>query len=310
MSNQYSKFLQELVSTSPRRGKGEQKACKIILNYLDKEKISYTKQSFTTQIQVVDDAYLFADEKEISCLGASYVSGEFDVNSPILNSFGAVSDFLAIIFNPISKGVCLQSYKNFPAVAVNRDDIVQLIMADKISGKVNISKESFESTNILVGNLDRPEKIVFAHYDSIVGSGAIDNAGSVDVVFQTIIESPKLTDKNLFVFAGSEEESISSHDGCYGFEMFDQKYKSIIDDAKEIIVLDGIGVSSPKLVNTHIDWVFAISRVNQLSKKIFWLQNDQTLVMQYYHTELDTIDKIIPRYINEAKELLVEKLNN
>jgi hypothetical protein len=130
----------------------------------------------------------------------------------------------------------------------------------------------------------------------------------VDVVFQTIQGKPNLIERNLFVFAGSEEESITRPDGCYGFEIFDNEYKLVVDGAIELIVLDGVGVGNPSLVNNNVDWVFYVNRIDKLSNKILWLQNDQTKVMNYYHTRLDTLDKLDVKYLEEAKDMLIKRL--
>ena len=38
------------------------------------------------------------------------------------------------------------------------------------------------------------------------------------------------------------------------------------------------------------------------------MQNDQSLVMKYYHSELDTIDKLSQEYIIQAQDLLKLRL--
>lgn len=308
MSKSNLNILEELTKIIPRRGLGEIEAAKIITSELNKYNIKYELHSFKTVIPKTDKAELFADGEEIACVGASYSSGNFDQNPQILNSFNAISKKPAIIFNPVSHGVCLQTIKDFPAVSINRDDVVKLVMANEIKGKVTVTTEEFESTNILVGNRQNPEKIIFSHYDSIAGEGAIDNAGSVAVLFDLIIDNQDLMKKHLFVFAGSEEESVSSKDGFWGFEQFDKKFSRLIDNAKQIIVLDGVGVSTPKLINEKQDWVFGISRIEDIKDKVFWMMCDQTEVMKYYHSSLDTLDKLKHEYLNEAEKLLFSEL--
>lgn len=308
MNNGFSNLINNLVKIAPRRGKGEQVACRVLMNALKDFNIQFSLESFYTQIPITTHAELFADDKEIECLGASFLSGEFDNNSPILSSYGAKLNKPSIMFNPVSKGICMQGYQEFPAVFINRDSVVDLVMANVVRGKLEVSEEEFESANILVGNIKDPKRIIFAHYDSIVGSGAIDNAGSVAVLFQAIQEKLDVLKNNLFVFAGSEEESISRPDGCYGFEIFDREYRKIVDGAIELIVLDGVGVGSSRYTDNHVDWVFYVNRINKLSNKIQWLQNDQTKVMSYYHTSLDTLDKLNAKYLEEAKDLLLAKL--
>ena len=213
-----------------------------------------------------------------------------------------------IIFNPVSHGVCLQMYKTTPTVAINRDSVVQLVMANNIRGEVVVENLTYQTENILVGNITNPRKAIFAHYDSIVGDGAIDNAGSVEVVIQTIISNKNLLENNLFVFAGSEEESVSSHNGLYGFEIFNRNYGHLLDNASEILVLDGVGISEPSFISDHFDWVFYVPEGNK-TRKILWMQNDQTEVMKYYHSSLDTIDHLKQEYLDQAKELLLKQVN-
>ena len=308
MQKTYTKLLKELTSIAPRRGDGEQKACETIKRHLEQNKIAYTAQTFTTKIPVTKKVQLYTDGEKIPCIASTFVSGKIDKKSPILNSIDAKSDGPAIVFHPVSKGICMQAYKNFPCISVNRDSVAKLIMAKEIIGEVEVDSQGFKSANIIVGNLVNPSKIVFAHYDSIIGAGAIDNAGSVEVVYQVLSENKDLLDKHLFVFAGSEEESISSHFGLYGFEIFGQKYGALLKGAKQIIVLDGVGVGTPSFTSDHIDWVFEVSNMPDLAKKTVWMLNDQSLVMQYYHSDLDTLDKLDPRFLNEAKALLLERL--
>ncbi|MEI6462840.1 MAG: M28 family peptidase [bacterium] len=308
-NNQFSNFLNNLVSISPRRGLNENLAAKLIHDYLSKIGVKFILQEFKVKIPVTKSAELFVDNLSIPCLGASFSSGEISKDTKVLNAFGAKSENSMIIFNPISEGICLQSYKETPSVAISRDNVVKIVMGNKISGKVEVEELEFTSQNILVGNILNPESIVFAHYDSLVGQGAVDNAAAVDVIMQTITNHPDLISNNLFVFIGSEEESITSHDGLYGFEVFDQKYSNIINSSKEILVLDGVGISSPKFVNDHIDWVFGISRIEKVQNKVIWMQNDQSLVMKYYHSDLDTLENLDPKYTDQAVALLKSRLN-
>ena len=133
-----------------------------------------------------------------------------------------------IVFNPASLGICLQAYKDITTLSVNRDSIAKLVMANEIKGEVIVQEKEFTSQNIIVGNITNPKRIVFAHYDSIIGSGAIDNASSVETIYQTIVSNKSLLETNLFVFAGCEEESISSPIGCFGFDVFDKEYLNIM----------------------------------------------------------------------------------
>jgi hypothetical protein len=303
------KVLDKLVAIGPRRGLNEQKAAEIIKKCLSDNNIEFQTQEFETTIPDCKKAELFADDVAIPCVGASFVSGIVDNNSLVLNSFTAESESSMIIFNPVSHGVCLQMYKNTPTVAINRDSVVQLVMANDIRGEVVVEHLTYQTENILVGNSTNPKKIIFAHYDSIVGGGAVDNAGAVEVVMQTILNNSVMLKTYLFVFAGSEEESVSSHDGLYGFEIFNRDYAHLLDNASEILVLDGVGITEPSFISDHMDWVFYVPE-DKKTRKILWMQNDQTEVMKYYHSSLDSIDNLKQEYLDQAKELLKKQIND
>ena len=49
-----------------------------------------------------------------------------------------------------------------------------------------MEKEKYTTENILVGNISNPENIIIAHFDSIVGDGALDNAAAIAVMIETI----------------------------------------------------------------------------------------------------------------------------
>ncbi|MCA9302203.1 hypothetical protein H6802_00340 [Candidatus Nomurabacteria bacterium] len=309
MENNFTDFLIELTNISPRRGINEQKAAQSIKKYLTEAGVDFTTQEFETIIPDIKKAELYADGEKIPCLGASFVSGHIDNKATIVNATGPNVQNPMIIFNPVSLGVCLQQFKKYPAVTINRDSVIQLIMANNIKGEVIVEDFKFISQNILVGNTSNPENIVFAHYDSLIG-GALDNGGAVDVLYQLITDDKNLLINNLFVFIGSEEESTSSEDGLWGFNIFDKKYHELLLSCKKVIVLDGVGIGKPKFVSNHIDWVFGVDRdMDKISPKVLWMQNDQTIVMKYYHSDLDTISILKTEHLNEAKELLLSEIS-
>lgn len=306
----FSNLLKSLVSISPRRGNNEPLAAELIKKFLKEQNIPFSIQEFPASVPVMTKAELNVDGKNIPCLGTSFVSGSITNNVSIQEPFEKTGAKEMIIYNPISKGICAQSLREVPALAVNIKYVDILKSSKNISGRVEVTKEDFTSQNILVGNTINPKKAIFAHYDSVVGSGALDNAVAVDVLYKTIISNRSLLKDYLFVFAGCEEESISNHDGYYGFEMFDSKYASILNSTKEIIIIDGIGVSEPYWTHENIDWVFGIPRLSEIESKVVLMENDQSIVRQYYHSLLDTLEILDQKYINQARELLIDKLTN
>lgn len=308
MEKFFSNIIKELTSISPRRGKNEPLVAELIKRYLKNENIPSVIQQFPASVPITTKAVLLADGKNIPCLGTSFVSGDITNNVSIQEPFEKTGAKEMIIYNPISKGICAQSLKEVPALAVNIEYVDMLKKSNNISGRVEVEKEDFISQNILVGNTNNPEKIIFAHYDSVVGAGALDNAAAVDVLYKTILSDKSLLSDYLFVFAGIEEESISSHDGYYGFEMFDNKYASLLNYTKEIIIIDGVGVSEPYWTNENIDWVFGIPRLSEIESKVVLMENDQSIVRQYYHSPLDTLEILDTKYIEQAKELFISRL--
>lgn len=304
----YLDLLKGLVSISPRRGANEQIAAKLIKNYLEKEGIEYKSQLFTTDIPVEVKAELVADGENIPCLASSFVSGQISSKAPIVNFYGAEGLTEAIHFNPISHGICLQAYFDYPSVTINRDDVVKLLLAKEYHGLAEVERRTFDSENIIVGNTSNPEIVIIVHYDSIVGSGAIDNGAAVQTVYDLITEQSFLLSKCMFLFAGSEEESISSKSGCYGFTVFEKEYLPILLKSKEIIVIDGVGVSNTSFTNDHLDWAYCPDNLDKLGSKIFWMLNDQSEVMKYYHSTLDTLDKIDPLMVEKAEKALLERI--
>ena len=304
----FSNLLVSLVSISPRRGKKESLAGELIKQFLSEENVPFVVQRFQASVPVTKKAELYADNVSIPCLGTSFVSGDITNNVSIQEPYEKTGAKEMIIYNPLSKGICAQSLKEVPTLAVNIEYVDILKKSKNISGKVEVEEEEFPTQNIMVGNIINPKKIIFAHYDSIVGAGALDNAAAVDVLYQTILSDRSLLNDYLFVFAGCEEESISNHDGYYGFEMFDNEYRSIMDSTEEIIIIDGVGVSEPYWTHENIDWVFGIPRLSEIESKAILMENTQSIVRQYYHSPLDTLDILDNKYIDQAREFLISKL--
>ncbi len=305
---EFSELLKELTSISPRKGEGEKKAAETIKSHLKANGIVFVEHKFTIKIPVIIKKELYADGEEIPCLCSSFVSGKFDKSSKVYNTYSFDSDKPSIVFSPVSEGVCLQEQKKVPVIAINRDSAVKLMLSKEVKGEVIVEQMEYDTENILVGNVKNPKTIIFAHYDSVVGSGAIDNAGSVDVIYKVLKSKSELLVQNLFVFAGAEESSISNPDGFWGFEMFDKEYSNLLDQTGKILALDGVGMTKSSITKENTDWVFWIKRSDEVNNKVYWMLNDQSQVMKYYHTKLDTLDKLEPKFLDDAVELVIKFL--
>lgn len=185
-------------------------------------------------------------------------------------------------------------------------------MAKEVKGIIEVEKEKYTTENILVGNISNPENIIIAHFDSIVGDGALDNAAAIAVMIETIKQKAVVLQNTLFIFAGNEEISYDDYKikSGYGFRMFESKHSNVLENAKQIIVIDGIGVSSPSFVQNGLDWVLQVKMLDKIRSKVFWLQNDQSEVLKYFHTKADIIENLSEKYLKEAQATLINKLSN
>ena len=289
-------YINRLCSISPRYGVNEIKAAKIITDELDNLNIAYVYEPFDSSVPKTIKAELFADNVLIPCLSSTFQSG-------------VITSLNQIHFSPYTDDISVVSFYDEPSVTVSKSSFPIIQSAKEIRGMVEIAVEKFTTANILVGNSINPKNIIFAHYDSVIGPGALDNAAAVAVLMDIIISNPKLLQTNLFVFAGNEEISYDKGDyDSHGFRVFESIHHQILKSVTKIIIVDGIGVSSPTLTQEDINLVFLLSNLSQYLSKCFWLQNDQNLVLQNYHSITDTVDKINLLFLEEAKELLIKKI--
>ncbi|MDO8509561.1 MAG: M28 family peptidase, partial [bacterium] len=283
-------FIKKLTIISPRYGIDEMKGAKIITDELAKLNINFVGEKFESSVPRIDRAELFADGVEIPCIGCSFKGGE-------------IRSIEQIHFNENTDEICLMSFHDEPAIAVSRLSMPIIKTAKNIVGKVEVNAEKFTTENILVGNFNNPTSIVFAHFDSVVGPGAVDNAAAVAMLIEVINQNNSLLEKNLFVFAGNEEVSYDGDDyDSHGFRVFESLHQEIIKSTKQLLVIDGIGASSPEFTQDSMNQVFVLKDSSTYQAKYYWMKNDQKEIMKYYHSVGDTVDKINPKFLDEAKE--------
>ncbi|MBP9817204.1 hypothetical protein KBC75_00420 [Candidatus Shapirobacteria bacterium] len=294
-------FLQKLTSISPRYGIDESKGAQVIIDELKSSNINFVEEPFESSVPRITKAELLVDGEAVPCLGCSFSSGQI-VSKEFIHS------------SPHADNISVVSFYDQPSLAISRIDQEIINNAKVINGNITVVKEDFFTKNILVGNIINPQNIIFAHHDSIIGPGAMDNGCAVAMLVDIIKSDPNSLTKNLFIFAGNEEisydeypEDIVDYDG-HGFRVFESKHQDILESAKQIFVVDGIGLSSPNLTKTDLKLVLQFRNLEKYSSKTYWLQNDQSLVMKNYHSTNDVIENIDVKFINEAKNLLVSKL--
>lgn len=307
-------IIKKLIEVSPRYGHNEIKAAKVIVDELKRLKVSFVEEVFDTSVPVIIKSELFADGEEIECMGSSFSSGKIKDKKYLISSFNQSEEIqpYSIVFNPISDDISVMNvYKN-PSVTISRNSVAKIALANKVEGMVEVKEEKIKSENILVGNTISPRNIIFAHYDCVVGNGAVDNAVAVSLLMELIKTKRELLTDTLLVFTGNEELSYDkNYDGSgYGFRIFEDEYNDILNKSQKIIVIDGIGVSKPSLTKNNLDLVLQLKGIEKLKEKTFWLQNDQNEVLKNYHSKSDVIKNINKKYLKESLLFLIKNLCN
>jgi len=243
------------------------------------------------------------------------VSGKIENGDHLISAFGNSGENhpFNISYSPITDEISVVDIYRQPSVTISRSSVIQIVMAKEVWGSVKVDREYFTSANILVGNLVNPQTIVIAHFDSMfVGKGALDNAAAISIMFEIIKNDPKIIENNLLIFTGNEEVSYDNYitKSGYGFRKFEERHIDILKNCKQIIVIDGIGVSDASFSQNGLDWVLQVKCLDEIRNKVFWLQNDQSEVLKYFHTKADTIKVIQEKYLQQAFLSLTDKLTN
>lgn len=305
----YRILLNKLTDIGPRYAGNEITAARILEVWLSSLKIPFITQPFKTDVPVCTKAELVVDGEKINCLGSTLCSGEIPNGEYLISHFGYTGKTpYNIAYSPVTDEISVVDHYKVPSVSISRKDVVKIVMAKSVRGIVDVKRTKIDTENILVGNIENPEKIVFAHFDSIIGKGAVDNAGSVAMMMSFITNHSNLLNNILFIFSGNEEMAYDEYKlSGYGFRVFENQYGNKLALAKKIIVMDGIGVGKPNFTQNGLDWVLQLRMLDKIRKKVFWLQNDQTPVLQYFHTHKDNPEIIKDQYLLGAEELLAKE---
>ena len=306
----FKPLLTQLTEIGPRFAEKEIDTARILEKFLSTLHIPFVTQPFTSEVPVVKKAELSANGEKIKCLGSSIVSGKIPDGNYLVSHFGYSGETpYNIAYSPVTDSISVVDHYKVPSVSISRKDIVKIVMANVVKGCVEVEKKKINTENILVGNLKNPKNVVFAHFDSIIGQGAVDNAGSVVTMMSCILDQPKLLNTTLFNFSGTEEMAYDDYKlSGYGFRVFEEKYEHLLENARKVFVLDGLGVGTPSFSQNGLDWVLQIKMLDKIRKKVFWLQNDQTPVLQYFHTFDDKLEILKDKYLKSAQVLLMKKL--
>jgi hypothetical protein len=298
-----------LVALSPRQGRNEVRTRKFLERFLRESGTPFAVETFTTHVPLERTARLLADGRAVPAKSCCFVSGKIHGKDHLISSliFDADIDIPNINFNPHCDGFSLVSYYEKPALAIRRGDVPKIIRAKRVEGVVTVERYTFESANILVGNTKNPKAVLFAHYDSIQ-TGAIDNASGVATLLQVITDRPDALTDHLFVFSGNEE---LSYDGScywgYGFRDFERRHRALLERSRAIYAVDSLGYSTP-VIDTA-EWMafqaFPIRNLKKWQHKIYTVHGDIDKLMEVYHSDLDTPDRLSERFLREGVQALL-----
>ncbi len=299
--------IKELEKFAPRLLGNEKKARKFLESLLSLMGIDYQLQKFKTRILFSKIFYLRVDGEEVECLPTAFKSGRIQEKN-LISSMAVSGEYYEeenINFNPYSSQISLATFYRAPSLAIKRKDIIKVIKAEEIDGKVRVIPKSHTSANILVGNLKKPRNILIAHYDSIL-NGAADDAAGVALLFENIKIKSNLK-KNLFVISGCEE--LSYDKPIYwgkGYRIFEEEFHSVLRLAKRIIIVDMVGLDRPILLKSKKICRLAFPiKDTELWRKTLVLSSSGNKWKEVYHTRLDTIGNIKKRFLEKALRLIL-----
>ena len=309
----YFKFIQTLVSFSPRQFFGETKTAHFIISLLEKYQVPFYLQRFSLQLPLIKKAVLKADGKILACAGCCYVGGKIIGKDKIISSL--LSSIICqtesnINFNPKCPAVSPGNHYFAPAVAVTHKGLVKILKAKDVQGKVIVRSVRHQAANILVGNQKNPRYVCFAHYDSIK-KGALDNASGVSVLMGTILASPCTLKNTLYVFSACEELSYEKpiYRG-YGYRIFEKQYHHLLKQVKKVIVLECVGDGPVQILDDPkmIELGFPIKDLTKLMDKIRVVTGDFEHCMTIYHSDLDDGRGLKKKFLQETQSALLEEM--
>jgi len=300
-------IIKKLENVTPRKGKNERKAVKIIKDELSG--IEIYEQKFRNTLPI-GEARLEVDGKEIKCEATSFISGKIDEKILIPSIYISARFFNHpnINFNPYCKLISLATFYFAPSLAIEKKNVKKIIDAEVINGKVMIKKEKYASENIIVGNLKNPKIAIFTHYDS-VKKGAVDNSSGVSLLVHMIKERSDLLKKSVFIFSGSEE--LSFNNPIYwgkGYRIFEEEYKTLLENCKRIYVVDSLGFDEPIITKDFLVSALPLKNMEKWKPKIFLLISEIKKLWNFYHSDLDKLSVIKKDYLEKAKDTLLYSL--
>jgi len=302
-------IVRELENVSPRIGKREKNAVKVIEKFLDGFEIK--EQGFRNTIPR-GRSKLFVDSRRIESLPSSFTSGKIEEKT-LLSSINTPEfhrDSPNINFNPFSPVISLPTFFQTPSLSISRNDAKLVACGADVKGVVKIKKETFTSRNLLMGNTRNPKYIIFTHYDTIL-NGAIDNSSGVSVIISLIKKYPGVLKTSLFILSGSEELSCDEVYWGRGYRIFEEEYGEILNFARRIFVIDCVGFAEPVLTKEYLMDALPLNNLEKLRKKTSLITGNLkkiNLLWSVYHSELDIPELLKEEYLEMTRKVLFNLL--
>lgn len=307
MKQEVVELAEKLCEYAPRMWEKEKEAAELIKKELDERGVDYEAQPYGVVYPRFKEYWLKVDGEEIECLPAGLESGKIESKTVIDNLHISGRDFEApnINFNPVSEGLSKPTFYPAPSLTVKRGDVDKILEADEIEGKLEVEREQHTSENIILGETENPERLIFTHYDSWWGS-FLDNSLSVSLLINL---APELDlEKDCVVFAGSEEFSDEEIYWCYGYRKFEEEYFNAVKNADTITVVDTVGRGETQVAEgEELIREGLVLNYDGYVDKTEMLIGDFDRIMEIYHSPLDT--KEAATHIDDAIEKVREHLN-
>lgn len=311
----YQTIIADLVKLGERQLRSADQAQEYIKSILKTNNVAFQYEQYETVIPHYERAELEIDGVPLETLGCGLVSGEITDADTVLSSLISSQKNLYdanINFNPRCLEISRSNHYQAPALAIKSSDVAQVLAAGTVRGIMEVKQQLHTAGFFLVGNSVAPEQIVVSHFDSI-GPGAVDNASGVALSLQLILEQPELLTRILFIIDGNEE--VSFDEGIYwghGYRVFEDRYGSLLELAKKILVLDSFGYSAPELIKDlpTLTLAFPVANIQNLAVKSVLLSGSYQGLMEFYHAANDLPDRINDRHWEQSKQIILSEIEN
>lgn len=311
----YRTIIEDLAALGERQFERNRQAADIITRTLEEASVPYTYETYLTQLPEYLRAEVSADGVDIPCQGSGLVSGQIDSADALISSLisSQQNPFTPNLnFNPRCKEISRSNHYFAPALSIAATDVPRVLAAQRVRGVLEVERRDCETGFFLVGNREDPQAIVFSHFDSI-GPGAVDNVSGVTLTLELVIENPTLLERVLFVIDGNEE--LSYDEGIYwghGYRVFEERYRSLLDGAERLLVLDSFGYSAPELITdvSVLTLALPLDAIQRYSRKMKLLSGSYAGLMSFYHASNDLPGLITDTYWMASKQLIEREFLN